>query len=594
MYTLRYYQTQAVDECRSLLRQGIKNILLCAPTGAGKTLLACLGIIAPAVAKGKRVLFLAPRKQLILQTSDKLLEIGIKDHGVLMGTHWRYRPASLVQVGSRDTVIRRLDKIARPDIIISDEVHNQTDKNGYGVIANHWGDHPVRIGMTATPLRMDGKGLGCIYQRIVHVSSVKQLMNEGFLVRPEWKYINNPDLTGIKTGADGDYVMSEVDAKWDTTTHVTDIVGKWIEHAKGLPTVIFARTVKSSLHIVEMFRAAGISAIHIDANSDPVLRKKAIEDTAAGINMVLVSVGVFTEGFDMPECGCVILDRPTKSTVLYIQMVGRGLRPKNGIAQPGEVCIFLDFWGLAFRHGPITMAREWSLEDAPNKKDRPKKVIVCKHCKEVLPNYPPVCPHCGALLKDENDIGEQLEVPIDTAEMKILDLDAMERKIVLQRQQYFAQLVWEGFTNKRKPAWVGMKFKDRYGSWHKKEDRVLSPIELVYDKEAKLWSYSAKAKDEPAPDDLLTDGARRLLRWIEKNPRKGFTFREAWQSLKGRGFESADGFAEALDELVEHGFLRELPIAVQTMGRQKTRPDYQVLHPDLLPKQDESAKATTT
>lgn len=553
MYALRDYQEEARGRIREEIQKGHKSIVCVAPTGAGKTLIACKGIIEPAVENGKRVWFIAPRTQLIHQTSDKLDEIGVP-HGVIMANHWRRRSADPVQVCSQQTLIRRLDSIkSAPDVIVIDEAHHVTDKNSLGTILARFPD-AVQIGFTATPVRLDGRGLGCAFSSMVIVETISALIERGYLVPPRWYRAKQAiDLSGIKMSA-GDFNQKQLGQRVDRAVLVGNIVVEWLEKAEQRPTVCFATNVQHSHHIVEQFDAAGVPAVHIDANTSDSDRQEAIARVKSGAVKVLSSVGVFTEGFDLPATGCVILARPTASLGLYIQMAGRGLRPRNGIAEPGEDCIFLDHANLKTTHGPVDWHHEWTLDDKPKRqREKERKEVLCKRCHQVLEGWPSKCPNCGAELKAAADF-EQRELAIDDGVRLELDNDdRWNAETQHQRKKYYAKIAKEAEANCWKPAAVGVRFKAKFGDWPNWRDMDLSDLLLKRDKEAKEWTLERRPDaKEPAPVPVHTVDRKPGNRIVRKPAMQGDLFeerkkrREYNEELCERILE-----AQSLDELVD-------------------------------------------
>ena len=392
MITLRPYQLKAVTDARDSIRAGKRRLILRAPTGAGKTLVAC-GIIMSAVERGSRVLFIAHRKELIDQASRKLDDFGI-DHGVIMAKHWRNRPHAQVQVASIQTLARR--GLPHADLIIIDEAHLSLAKSYLDVVEALPG--AVVLGLTATPIRADGKPLAAVYHDIVSVSDVSQLIRMGFLVRPRHYAPERPDLTKIGLKG-GDYDEHELSVAVDKPDLVGNIVKHWRTIADGRTTAVFAVNIQHSQHIVEQFRAAGIRAEHVDGATPRHQRDGILSRFASGETTVVSNVGIFTEGYDNPRISSVILARPTLSLALYLQMAGRGLRPHADKAD----CIILDHAGCCHAHGFIDDAREWSLEGKKKRSGtkREAPVTVCGNCFASFPALRRDCPECGHIRERE-------------------------------------------------------------------------------------------------------------------------------------------------------------------------------------------------
>jgi len=371
--TLRPYQLDADARTREALKRlravGKRPaVLVVMPTGGGKTVLFAEGIIARAVKKSSSAWVVVPKNQLVKQTSRKLDSIGIP-HGIIQADSWRTNYAAPVQVCSIWTLVRRLDNLAhnRPHVVVWDEAHHIAEGNSYAKVLDWLGPSVVSVGYTATPCRLDGKGLGSAFEEMIVATDIADLTAQGFLV-PARVFVaaKGPDLDGVRK-CGGDFNQKQLGERMGTSRILGDIVVEWSKHGEGRRTVCFAVNVDHSQQIVAAFKTAGIPAAHIDADTPDADRDRLIAALDAAEIKVLSSVGVFTEGFDLPSVGAVIMARPTASLSLYLQMAGRGVRPAKGIATAGEDCIFLDHAGNTVRHGFITDPRDWSLADGAKK-----------------------------------------------------------------------------------------------------------------------------------------------------------------------------------------------------------------------------------
>ena len=420
MINLRPYQHGAIGNLRASIGAGNNRVLLQAATGAGKTIIAC-EMIKRATRKNKTVLFIAHRKEIITQTSGNLDAFGI-EHGVIMASHGRVNNHA-VQVASIQTLTRR-DK-PKADLIIIDETHLACSASFKKIIAHY--DGAVIIGLTATPTRLDGKGLGEIYQHIVSVVPIAQLIDDGHLVKPRVFAPFVPDMKGIRT-VKGDYDASQTAQLMDRKQITADIVKHWHNAAK-LPignndkiagdgefrkTIVFASSVQHSKNIVAEFQHAGISAKHLDATTPAKQRDKTLQAWRDGQFTVLSNCGLFIEGLDVPAASCCILARPTKSLTIYLQSVGRVMRPHESKSD----CIILDCAGLTYAHGFIDEPREWTLDGKKkrDKDDKPPAVHVCPECFAAYSkvDHPDECPECG------------FKTPVKTRKVKQTDVDMVE------------------------------------------------------------------------------------------------------------------------------------------------------------------------
>jgi superfamily II DNA or RNA helicase len=277
------------------------------------------------------------------------------------------------------------------------------------------------IGLTATPIRLDGRGLGEIYGDIVQVVPMAQLISEGHLVKPRVFAPFTPDMRGVKKSK-GDYDATQTAKLMDKKEITADIVKHWLgvhksENSRKLQihrkTIVFASSVEHSKNIVAEFQHAGISAKHLDANTPANQRDQTLNEWRDGKFTVLSNMGLFIEGLDVPAASCCILARPTKSLTIYLQAVGRVMRPHESKTD----CIILDCAGLTYEHGFVDDAREWTLN---GKTKRNKEIAPAVHiCEECFAAYskaehPHECPECG------------FETPVETRETKHADVDMVE------------------------------------------------------------------------------------------------------------------------------------------------------------------------
>lgn len=420
MITLRPYQADAVERCRAALR-AVRRVLLVAPTGAGKTVIAS-HVILRAHERQRRVLFFAHRRELINQAVDKLVKAGIPTTqvGVLMGADKRQRPSAPIQVASIDTWRNR----ERPpaDLVIVDEAHRSLSPTYRDATAHYGEQGAVVLGMTATPYRADGRGLGDVYEALELVANPRELIDAGFLVEPRVFSGGMPDLAGVHTRR-GDYVESELAARMNVSGLVGDIVGEWLRRAEGRRTVAFAVDVAHSKAIRDAFLAADVPAEHLDGSTPTAERDAILARLERGETLIVSNCGVLCEGWDQPAVKCAILARPTKSTGLYLQQAGRILRPWEGLG-----ALILDHAGNALAHGLPQDTREFSLDAAKRVANGAQPTKACSECAAVVALGVRECPECGHAFEAAEPTAPVVKAPGQLREVVDLTEEAERRR----------------------------------------------------------------------------------------------------------------------------------------------------------------------
>jgi superfamily II DNA or RNA helicase len=435
---LRPYQQEAISDLRMAYRNGARAPLLVAPTGMGKTVIFA-AITQAAAARDRQVLILVHRRELIHQASAKLAAIGV-DHGVIAAG---IPPASAsVQVASVQTLIRRLDRAASPDLIVIDEAHHAVSRSWRTVI-DHW-PNSLLLGVTATPIRQDGRGLGAMFDQLVLGPSAAELITAGYLA-PARIYAPPPvaDLAGIHRRA-GDYAIDEAADRMDRPTVTGDAITHYQRIGAGQPAIAFCCNVKHATSVCNAFNAAGIRSATLLGNTTD--RDDLVARFAAGLIDVLVTVDVVSEGFDCPAAGCAILLRPTQSLGLYLQQVGRVLRPAPGKA----AAIVLDHVGNVHRHGWPDDVRTWTLADRerrPGCTGQPApSVRTCPECFAAF-KPAPMCPCCGAACAPPPRVIRQQDGELKELQREAVRLRVAERKKAQTLQQLIAVGQARGMKN---------------------------------------------------------------------------------------------------------------------------------------------------
>jgi DNA repair protein RadD len=386
MIQLRDYQAKAIDEARDAFRTN-RAVLFQLPTGGGKTVTAST-VVHGAAQKRNRVWWLTHRRELAGQASRTFHDLGIP-HGLIQAGNVSDANA-LVQVASIQTIARRLSALPEPALIVFDEAHH-IGAAQWDTVFNHYPRAKI-LGLTATPWRLDGQGLGRWFGHMIEGPTVRHLIDQGSLCDFRLFAPSIPDLSGVATLA-GDYKSGALAKAMDRPAIVGDAIGHYRHLCAGKRAVVFAAGVSNSQNIVAQFNAAGIPAEHVDGSMQSGERDAIVERFRRGETLILSNADLFGEGFDVPAIEAVILLRPTKSLSLYLQQVGRALRPMLGKSE----AIILDHAGNSLRHGLPDDLREWSLEDREKRAKREALDVPVKQCEECYFVYRPApkCPQCG-------------------------------------------------------------------------------------------------------------------------------------------------------------------------------------------------------
>jgi DNA repair protein RadD len=477
MIELRPYQRDVFAECERVIAAGQRRPLLVAPTGSGKTVIAT-AIIQAAITKDKRVLVLAHTREIIKQTSAKLFAHGL-DHGIIQAG-FMVRPDEPVQVASIQTlwtraVLARRMLLPSADVLIIDEAHHCPAATYRKIVAAYPG--AVLIGLTATPCRGDGRGLGGVFDVIVECPQAAELIAQKYLVKTCVFAPVDPDLKGVQTRV-GDYVESQLAERMDRADLIGDIASHWHKHGEWRKTVCFAVNVPHSLHIRDEFIRSGVRAEHIDGSTPKEDRDAVLRRLAAGETELVTNCMVLTEGWDMPEVSCCILARPTRKMGLYRQMVGRVLR-----SAPGKVnAIVLDHSGAVFRHGFIEDRVDWTFDPdkrpgspthaARLRRGYSSRLLECTQCGSTRVAGES-CSHCGFR-------PERTPQAVVFKEGNLASVDRQRRTATIQSDPA-ERIRWHGMlthiATKRgfRSGWIAHKFRAKFGTWP--PVRAIAPIE---------------------------------------------------------------------------------------------------------------------
>jgi len=364
-YILRQYQNDGIHKINEKWDEGIRSILFQSPSGTGKTVLFS-EIARQCYTNDRKILIVVHRKELVEQAKDKLFNNGV-DAGIIMsGVLADYTKS--VQIASIQTLMKR----ERPDaeFIIIDEAHH-AKATTYRKL---WDMYPNAkfLGLTATPIRLNGEGFEDIFDELIVSDSIQKFISGGFLV-PVDHYVGSiPELSRVKLRG-GDYENFPLSIQMMKKNILADLVSTYKDKCHEKSAIVFAVNIEHSNQIVALYNKNGISAAHIDATTSTKERERIILDFKNKKIQVVSNVEIITEGFDFPECEVVQLARPTKSLSLYLQMVGRVLRPSEGKSRG----LVLDHANLWLEHGLSIIDRNWSLIGLGKQKKVEIEIKVC-------------------------------------------------------------------------------------------------------------------------------------------------------------------------------------------------------------------------
>jgi DNA repair protein RadD len=442
---LRDYQ-QAMIAAVAQAEKNHQRICIYGPTGSGKTEVG-MSLTQSLLAQGKRVTWCANRVDLIQQTSDRFLDHGIA-HGVVQARHSRTDTTQAAQICSIQTINRR-KLIPSLDVIIIDEAHAAISPTYRKFLENH----PVPVyGLTATPF---SRGLGKVFNHLVHTVTVADLTAKGWLVPARCYAPDRPDLSDVDTVA-GDYHEGQLERAVNKTVLVANICDEYLKRANNGRTVVFATSIKHSEHIRDQFLFRGIACEHIDCYTPAAERIAILGRLRSGVTRVVTNCAVLAEGFDLPALSCIVLARPTKSLIRYIQMAGRALRPAPGKTE----ALILDhsntveLLGLPTDDLPLVLDMGLPRKTSISK---PAKLHICPQCKAITRRKPDPCNSCGY---------QPEVVPFDVEQREGTLREVKKIRATLEvRQAFYSGLVSICEQKHYNRGWVAHKFHARFGMW---------------------------------------------------------------------------------------------------------------------------------
>jgi DNA repair protein RadD len=473
---LRPHQVRAVAGLRRSLAAGHKRPMLQMPTGAGKTLLSA-HVVSGALDKSKRVAFVVPRKTLIDQTVREFEREGILAIGVIQAAHLRTDGRQPIQVCSAQTLARR----KRPDVdlVIVDEAHEM-----HNSVLRWIADCRAVpfIGLSATPWQ---RGLGKHYDDLLIPTTTRELIDAGYLSDFAAYAPSDPDLSGVSIRR-GEYAQDELANAMDTPSITGDIIAEWLKRGEDRPTIAFCVNRRHAQHVCERFVEAGVAAEYMDCDTpsgddstdpDPAgeTRKDMFARFRSGETKILCNVGVLTTGVDL-DVRCIIDAQPTKSRILFVQKIGRGLRTAEG----KDKCIILDHGGNHLRLGRVTDIHQNYLDDGKNREGSAKKAAteplpkLCPECKAVLTYKARECSACDAQIVAVTTVheadGELVELGSRKTGARAASLD--------EKEEFYRELKWVQAHKAHRSGWCWHQYQARFrGERPPKWFELLTPRE---------------------------------------------------------------------------------------------------------------------
>lgn len=428
---LRPYQQNLINKTRKAIVNGKRAPCIVAPCGSGKSIIIS-EIIRTATLKHNHVLFLIHRREILDQ-----IEATLNNNNVDM---------NYVELGMVQTVVRRLEKTKEPKMIVTDESHHGLARS-YRKIYDYFND-ALRVSFTATPIRLNGSGLGDVNDILIEEVDAKWLIENGYLAPYKYYAPKLIDTEKLKLNSLREFSSTSIDTAMNDKKIYGDAIRHYKQLADGEQAIAYCHSVEASKQVAHEFRQEGINAVHLDGKTSPAERDEIIQNFRQGKIKVITNCDIISEGFDIPDCSTVIMLRPTQSLSLYIQQAMRGMRYR-----PGKTSIIIDHVDNVRRHGLPDMEREWSLEGKKESKEKAEVPIrECTNCFAVFPPSEKQCPMCGHV----PEVKEQKEYEVDeTAELEEVD----EQEIVLNFKEpeeckNMAELYELAKARNYKPGWA--------------------------------------------------------------------------------------------------------------------------------------------
>jgi superfamily II DNA or RNA helicase len=434
MIQLRKYQNESISALRKNIIVGIKKMILCAPTGSGKTIMFTY-MVSRALEKQKKCLIVTDRTELLSQAGGSLEKFGIKSIEIKPNKKLKSLNG-VIYVAMAQTLKRRIKDemyvyfLSDLDLIIFDECHKQE----FNDLMQYISEKTIVIGATATPHREGNQiSLDEFYKDIVEVTTISELIQLGFLANPHTFGVK-VDLSKVRTKG-GEYDQDQVAKVYDEVKMYHGVYENYTRLTPNKKGIIFASNVASSIQLVQEFKRKGLQIEHIDGTTPPKERREILEWFRNTPNALISNVGILNAGFDEPNIEVVILYRATKSISLFLQMCGRGSR----VTEIKKDFTILDFGNNVKRHGFWEQERQWNLKKK-KKNEGIAPVKDCPDCGAIIPARIMECPECKHIFekseREEEDelivhlsklTYQQIKDEIKTADFKRLEQIALAK-----------------------------------------------------------------------------------------------------------------------------------------------------------------------
>lgn len=472
--SLREYQEEAIENIRNAFKAGHKRVCFVLPTGGGKTRIFS-HIVRSAAAKGKIVWVVAHRRKLLKQAAANFEGLFYS----FVNPNYTMHSNAQIQICSIQTLINRLDSLPPPDLIICDECHHAV-AGQYLKLFDYY-PNVLTLGVTATPSRLDGKGLGAVFDVLVKSENTSWLIENGYLCK--YKYYSIPsnfDISKVKI-VNGEFSKDSMDAEIGSSTIIGDAVKHYREFCDGMPAIAFCSSIKKAKEACDKFIAGGYRAVVIHGKTPVNEQDKAMEDLASGAVHVVCSCDLIGEGVDVPVAAVCIMLRATKSLVNFLQWAGRVLRKAEG----KEFAYIFDHVGNwspeGGGHGFPCDEREWSLEGSKKrskkKSEEEKEIRRCDTCKAIFYSDNKN-PRCGLSKQQKDDnipcgwhaVTVVTSNKIDQVEYDLERIDPRAARVEKYKEEWQCK-TYEDFkalaqSRGYKPAWAGIRWQE-YKAKHK-------------------------------------------------------------------------------------------------------------------------------